>query len=351
MRKRTVDDRTLDTLLAVIRTHIETGEPVGSRTVSRQTPDGLSPASIRNIMMDLEEEGYLEQPHTSAGRVPTDKAYRYYASQIDASHPPNKADEALILSQLGDSRNLAEEEVLERTSHLLSMVSNNLGVVIRQPVAKTVLEHIHFVDLGDRRILVVLVAPGVQVENHIIRIDFPISQAELEAAANYLNQNFRGWELQRIREELAARCAEERSTYDGLRKALRHLAASGMFAENLAAGIFLEGASNLIGRPELADPVHLRELIRALEEKENLVRLLSECIGTAAEPLQVRIGLPEGPPQLQRFALIGGAFAWPSGRGGLTGRMAILGPARMPYERAIRAMGFISRLLNQQNTN
>jgi heat-inducible transcriptional repressor len=348
MRSRVTEDRNLGTLIAVIRTHIETGEPVGSRTVSRQSPNGLSPASIRNIMMDLEEEGYLEQPHTSAGRVPTDKAYRYYASQIDSSHPPSKADENLILSQLGDTENLAEEEVLERTSHVLSLVSNNLGVVIRQPAAKTVLEHIHFVDLGERRILVVLVAPGVQVENHMIRIDFPISQSELEAAANYLNQNFRGWELQRIRQELAARCAAERSTYDGLLKALRHLAASGIFAENPPAGLFLEGASNLIGRPELADPAHLRELIRALEEKENLVRLLSECIDATEEPLQVRIGLPVGPPQLQRFALIGSAFTW---SGGLSGRMAILGPARMPYERAMRAMEYIGRLLHQQNAN
>ena len=342
------EDRTLGTLIAVVRTHIETGEPVGSRTVSRQTPLGLSPASIRNIMMDLEEEGYLEQPHTSAGRVPTDKAYRFYASQIDASHPPGRADTELILSELGNTESLTEEELFERTSHVLSLVSNNLGVVIRQPVAKVVLEHIHFVDLGERRILVVLVAPGAQVENHTIRIDFPITQPELEAAANYLNQHFRGWELQRIREELAARCAAERSAYDGLLNALRHLAASGIFAENLSADLFLEGASNWIGRPELADPAHLRELIHALEEKENLVRLLNECIGATEEPLQVTIGLPAGSPQLQRFALIGTAF---SGRGGLSGRMAILGPARMPYERAMRAMGYIGRLLHHENEN
>src|SRR3990172_4810297 len=100
MRRRPSQDRSLGTLVAVIRTHIQTGEPVGSRTVSRQRRDGLSPASIRNIMVELEEEGYLEQPHTSAGRIPTDKAYRYYASQIDAKHPPNRADEHLILSQL-----------------------------------------------------------------------------------------------------------------------------------------------------------------------------------------------------------------------------------------------------------
>lgn len=333
--------------MAVIRTYIETGEPVGSRTVSRQSPEGLSPASIRNIMMDLEEEGFLQQPHTSAGRVPTGKAYRYYASQIDASQPPSKADEQLILAQLGDTENLSEEGLLERTSRVLSLVSNNLGVVIRQPIAQTVLDHIHFVDLGEQRILVVLVSAGLQVQNHMIRIGLPISQAQLEAASNYLNRNFRGWELERIRQELAARCAEERSTYDGLLKALRQLSESGMLEESSPASVFLEGASNWIGRPELAEPARLRELIRALEEKEHLVRLLTECLRDDEAPLQVVIGLPR-PPMLRDFALIGSTFHRP---GGLTGRMAILGPARMPYERAIRAMGFLGRLLHPQTSN
>ena len=343
----TADDRTLDTLLAVIRTHIQTGEPVASRTVSRQDPNRLSPASIRNIMMELEEEGYLEQPHTSAGRVPTDKAYRYYVSRIDANDPPNESDEKLIQSHLGAVETLAEEEVLERTSRVLSLVSENLGVVIRQAVARTILEHIHFVDLGEQRILVVLVAPGQQVQNRVIRVDVPMSQSELETAANYLNMNFRGWEIARIREEVAARCAQERSTYDGLLRALRQLAISGMLAETSSAGVFLEGASNLIGRPELAEPSRLRELIRTLEERENLVRLLNECIGNAEEPLQVVVGLRE-PPLFRTFALIGSTFQW---HGGVSGRMAILGPARMPYDRAMRAMGYIGKLLQQQTAN
>jgi heat-inducible transcriptional repressor len=347
MRRRPTEERSLGTLIAVVKTHIETGEPVGSRTVSRQSSEGLSPASIRNIMMDLEEEGYLEQPHTSAGRVPTGKAYRFYASQIDASQPPSQADEQLIRTHLGDAEELADDEVLERTSRILSLVSNNLGVVIRQRIAKTVLDQIHFVDLGENRILVVLVSPGAQIENRMVRLERPIPQPELEAAANYLNQNFRHWELARIREELAARCAEERSTYDGLLKALGQLAAGGMLAEDTSAEVYLEGASNWIGRPELADPADLRELLRALEERENLVRILTECLAGGDDPLQVLIGLPR-PPLLRNFALIGTTFERP---GGLTGRMAILGPPRMPYERALRSMGFIARLLHPQTTN
>ena len=343
MRRRTSENRSRGTLLAVIREHIQTGEPVASGTVSRHTKPSLSPASIRNIMMELEEEGYLEQPHTSAGRVPTGKAYRYYVSQINAGEPPSRSDEQLILSHLGSADQLPPEEMLGRTCHVLSLVSGNLGVVVRLPVS-LVLEHIHFVNMTERRILVVLVSPGSQVHKHLIRVEFDISQPELEAASNYLNRHYRGWGLSQIREDLETKLTEERSTYDGLLSALKQLNDRGMLEENSPAEIFLEGASNLIGRPELADPAQLRKLIRALEEKETLVRLLTECMSASNDSLQVVIGLPGGPPLLKDFALIGSAMGWPEG---LCVRMAILGPARMHYDRVIRAFGYIEKLLHE----
>lgn len=343
MRHRSSPDRSRGTLLAVIREHIQTGEPVASRSVSRHTKPSLSPASIRSIMMELEEEGYLEQPHTSAGRVPTGKAYRYYVSQIDAEEPPSRSDEQLILSHLGDAQQIPPEEVLGRTSRVLSLVSGNLGVVIRLPLS-VVLEHIHFVHVSERRILVVVVSPGSQVHKRLIRVEFDLSQLELEAASNYLNRHYRGWELPQIREDLEKKLAEERSTYDGLLTALKQLNDRGMLEENSPPEIFLEGASNLIGRPELADPAQLRRLIQALEEKETLVRLLTQCVGESNDALQVVIGLPGSPPPLKDFALIGSGMGWPEG---LCLRMAILGPARMHYDRVIRAFGYIERLLHE----
>lgn len=351
-----LEGRSRGTLLAVVRTHILTGEPVGSRTISRQWPESLSAASIRNIMLDLEEGGWLAQPHTSAGRVPTTKAYRYYASQFDSSEPPSKPDEDLIMTELGDHLSAgeqhSEEEIFEKTSRILSVVSSNLGVVVRQPAGKAILDHIHFSNLGERRILVLLVSPGLPILHRAIRVDFQISQAELGAAADYLNTNFQGWELERIREELRARLAAERNTVDGLVLALRQLNERGMLAESSGAEVFMEGASNLVGRPELADPAKLRELIHALEAKEYLVRLLNECLAASAgaEPagLQVVVGLPATAPEMHNFALIGTQFPWP---GGAAGKMAVLGPVRMPYDRAIRAIGFIGRLFRQQTAN
>lgn len=329
--------------MAVVRTYIQTGEPVGSRTVSRQQKDGLSPASIRNIMMELEEDGFLEQPHTSAGRVPTEKAFRFYASQCNTHQPPSKSDENLIRSYLTPSEEIAEQEMLEKTSHVLSLLSHNLGVVVRGSLATAILEHIHFVCLDDRRILVVLVSRPRQVRNHILQVDRDFSQAELEAASNYLNLHFRGWELENIRAELAAQLAEDRAEFDSVLQGLKQLYHCGMLESGPAPELFLDGAFNLIGRPELSDPGRLRELMKALEEKERVVRLLNECIRTPGEPLQVVVGLPGKPPLFKEFALIGASFSW---RGGVSGRLAVIGPSRMHYSRLIRAVAYVGRLFS-----
>ena len=342
------EGRSYETLMAVIRTHILTGEPVGSRAVSRQRKDGLSPASIRNIMLELEEEGYLEQPHISAGRVPTDKAYRYYVSICDANQPPSRADENLILSQLGVREGVLKEEVFEKTSRVLSQISRNLGLVICEPIAKTILEHIHFVHMSDHRILVVIVSGLSRVQNRTIRVEAELSQDDLDSAAKYLLHHFRGWEFGKIQDELVKRLAAERAVYDKVLKDLQQLHAQGMLEDVPQVEVFLEGASNLIGQPELADPQSIRKLLKALEEKENLVRLVNECIQSPGDPLQVVIGLPGRPFLLKSFALIGTPYCL-EGKG--TGRLAILGPVRMQYERVIRAVGYIGRLFKHQELN
>ena len=348
MPSKVLEGRSRGTLMAVIRTHILTGEPVGSRTISRQSKEGLSPASIRNIMMELEEEGYLEQPHTSAGRLPTEKAYRFYASQCDATHPPHKAEEHLIRSGLEGVFEMPEEVLLERISHVLSLISHHLGIVVREPMAKTILEHIHFVRLAERRIMVVLVSTLSRVSDQIVQLEREISQPELDAAARYLNEHFRGWELEKIRAELVTQWSREREAYDSVLRALRQLSEQGMLEEPSSAEVFVEGASNLVVQPEMAEPARIQELLKALEGKENVIRLLTECIRVPGDPLQVVVGLPGKPSLLKNFALIGATFSW---QGRLAGRLAIVGPARMPYDRVIRSVSYVSRFFQQQELN
>ena len=243
---------------------------------------------------------------------------------------------------------MSEEAILEKTSRLLSLISNNLGVVVSEPTSKTVLEHIHFMRLGERRVLVVLVSGFSLVRDHIIRLESDIPQQELDRASKYLNDHFRGWQLEAVRAELENRLAEERAAYDSLLKDLQQLSTQGMLDHNVTAEVFLEGVSNLIGRPELADPSRIRELFKALEEKENLIRLINECIRSQGDPLQVVVGLPGKPPLLKNFALIGTTYRL---EGRVAGRLAIMGPARMNYERVIRVVGYIGRLLQRQELN
>src|SRR5256886_8817113 len=205
-------EREREILTAVVETFIATGEPVGSRTVARSNREGLSPATIRNVMADLSDSGYLEQPHTSAGRVPTSEAYRYYVEQITGNARLSQQDETIIQDSLSGISDV--QEFMERTSHVLSLISRNVGVAVAIGGPKNALEHVYFSRLGDQKVLAVLVTRSGLVRDRVLRLDLP--QTELDAAARFINENFRGWTMEALRTELARRLEQERSEYDRL---------------------------------------------------------------------------------------------------------------------------------------
>src|SRR5579885_725916 len=214
-----LDARGQAVLAAIIKEHLRTGEPVGSRTISERFAGGVgwSSATIRNVMAELEELGLVEQPHTSAGRVPTDKGYRFYVDHLIGDTRLSRADLSAIDRTLGVSADGAQpSRLMEKVSHALSELSENVGIVVSPPVSDSRLEHVEFLQLSDGRILVVLVfAPNV-VQNKIIRLDERLTQEELESAARYLNAEFSGKGLQAIRSEVLALMQEEKALYDRL---------------------------------------------------------------------------------------------------------------------------------------
>src|SRR5215210_2035402 len=216
------DPRAQAILSAVIKEHLKTGEPVGSRTISDRFAHaaGWSSATIRNVMGELEESGLVEQPHTSAGRVPTDKGYRFYVDHMLGETRLSKTDMAAINSflgiQTGEQNAPAPDRLMEKTSHLLSALSENVGIVVSPSLADNVLQHIEFMHLADNRILVVLVSASNIVHNKIIRIDQRLSQTELERTARYLNTEFGGKSLVAIRAEILELMREEKALYDRL---------------------------------------------------------------------------------------------------------------------------------------
>src|SRR5262245_33047691 len=208
------DDRKRDILAAIVKDHIATGQPVGSFALAKQSRENLSSATIRNICAELEDEGYLTHPHTSAGRLPTDKGYRFYVDNL-GSAKLSRADAARIREGLLDEESLANPDTLmERTSLLLSRLSDNVGIVISPSSTRDVVHHIEFVRLPDARILVITVSSAGRVQDRVIRMDAEFSQDELNTTSRYLVENFQGRTLAEIRDELLLRMSAEKALYD-----------------------------------------------------------------------------------------------------------------------------------------
>src|SRR5438132_3915319 len=272
---QSIGDREREILTAIVETFISTGEPVGSRMVSRSSREGLSPATIRNVMADLADAGFLEQPHTSAGRVPSASAYRYYVEQLSGKTQLSQTDEGIIQESLQGVTDV--QEFMERTSHVLSLISRNVGVAVAASGPKNALEHVYFSRLGDQKVLAVVVTKSGVVRDRVLRLDLP--QSDLDAAARFINDNYRGWTLKDVRAEIARRLEQERSEYDRLMTSVEQLYKQGaLAAEPGSEAVFVEGASNLVANEQ--DRQRLQEMLRTLEEKGKIVRLLNAYLNT-----------------------------------------------------------------------
>jgi heat-inducible transcriptional repressor len=336
-----IGPREREILTAIIETYISSGEPIGSRTLSRHNKDGLSPATIRNVMADLVEAGFLEQPHTSAGRVPTAQAYRYYVDQISGKALLSPADQSLISETLEGTVDI--QQFLERTSHVLSLVSSGVGVAIANAGPQNALEHVHFSRQGPNKVLAVVVTKSGVVHDRIMRLQSDLEQTDLDTASNYINANFRGWTVDKVKAEIARRIEHERSEYDRLMQSLKELYESGALATSEPAkNIFVDGVSNLVVREE--DHEHLRGLLKTLEEKQKVAELLSAYLDTRQEAVRVVIGLEEAMPEMRNLVLIGA----PARVGEeMRGSLAVIGPTRMDYQHTITAVSYIAQLFDK----
>jgi heat-inducible transcriptional repressor len=353
-------------LTAIIELYIATGEPVASQAVAHSFADreGLSSATVRNVMAALGEAGLLEQPHTSAGRVPTAAAFRYYVEQItrpeaqfgrmagtgqsSGSVPQSAA--SLGASTLSEARRGQIEEsftgvasshdYLERTSHVLALISSGLGVALASSTAAQVLEHIHFSRLSAGRVLAVLVTQAGAVQDRVLTLDRELTHLELETAARYLNENFRGWPIERIRTEVARRVDLEREAYQRMLASIEELCRKGALAGGeTGPAIFVDGMANLISA-EL-DRERLRQMLVALEAKQRLVELLTAYVDGRQQEVRVVVGLDETSPAMQDLVLIGAQARL---GGANLGTVAVIAPTRIQYQEMIQAVRYIARL-------
>jgi heat-inducible transcriptional repressor len=345
MQDKPIDARAEEILKKIIVNYILTGEPVGSRTIAKLSREGLSSASVRNVMADLEETGFLAQPHTSAGRVPTDKGYRYYVDGLlDPVHlaPRDKAiiDESLsrVASEFG--------EAMEIIPKILSRLSRHVGYVISPPIREAVLKHIEFVRLQEKRVLCVFVDRSGVVSHRMIEVEVEYAQSELDRAGRYLVEEFAGLSLGEIRSRLVTLMAQEKAAFDALLKSVVNLGTRYLNAEHDERRLVMEGTTNIMKHPEFSDMDTMRRLFETFEEKHHLVNLLDRCLD--APGVRVVIGSETDDPALKNLALVASPYRMDQRSSGIVG---LLGPTRMEYDRAVALVDYISRLLSSLLTS
>jgi heat-inducible transcriptional repressor len=338
-------------LTAIVESYIATGEPVGSGTLARAQLEGssMSAATIRNEMAELADAGLLEQPHTSAGRVPSARAFRMYVEQLSggaAAGLPGLS-RAQVHSRIdsGFVGVAGTQALLERTSHVLAMLSSGVGVAIGAVAGVDLLEHVHFSRLAERRVLAVIVTRSGMVRDRVLALDRDLSLLELETAANFLNENFRGWNVERVRAELAQRIERERNEYQQLIEGVQQLWTRTVpDVARVEQSVYVEGVANLVDLPE--DRERLREMLSALEAKQRMVELLNAYIDSKQDSVRVVFELEEHAPEMAGLVLI----AAPARVNGETlGTVGVIGSKRMHYENTMNAVSYVAQVFDRIN--
>jgi heat-inducible transcriptional repressor len=342
MRTPALESKRHQQILAdIVRTYVETGEPVSSRTIAHMQAETLSSASVRNVMADLEDDGFLYQPHTSAGRVPTAAAYRFFVESVAAQGNVTPEDRAWIRKELQSAD--SPELLLERASHVLAGVSRGLGIIISPPLAQTAVEHLRFLQLPDNRVLVVLLSKSGVTRDKVIRPDQTFTQPDLDQISDYLNRHYSGWTLDAIRVDLQAQLARDREHYGKLVAGALLLCDPALLAQDPSRRVYVEGAAQIATAAEFANQDALHELLAAIEERGRLVALLASFLD-APESVHVELGVKEMTTAGKHLALVSAPFT--SGESA-QGSVGILGPMRMQYERVVTAVAFLAQYLSE----
>lgn len=342
-----LNERSQRVLAALVREYISSGEPVASSLLVNAAGLGCSSATIRSIVARLEDEGYVSQPHTSAGRVPTDRAYRFYVDVLLETRRSNRTASVVEARLRRDGAGPLVDSILSQASHVVSQASRHVGFALRPNPQTAVFDRVEFIPLSSTSILVVIVARGGHVIQKVIGIGEALHADDLRQAANYLNAEFAGLPLQRAREAVLERMNEERLLYDALVARAIRLGSSTFADLSDDTTLYVDGAASLLEADPGLTLGTLQTLVAMIEEKQRLVRLLNEYIDGPG--LTIVIGAEHQDPNLRKFSLVASTYRDAGG----TGTVGIIGPTRMRYSRAIAvvdgAAQALSRLLREPN--
>ncbi|MCP5419642.1 MAG: heat-inducible transcriptional repressor HrcA [Gammaproteobacteria bacterium] len=334
-----LNERSRYLLRMLVERYIRDGQPVGSRTLARDAGSDLSPATIRNVMADLEDLGYLKAPHTSAGRIPTVRGYRFFVDSLLQVKPlPNVEVEAL-------RRHLVPHQgtgsLVQAVSDMLSGVTQLVGVVMVPRRQSSTLRHVEFLPLTESRVLAILVINEQEVQNRIIHTKRPYTPAELQQAANYLNAQFAGKDIHQVRTSLLREMSSARDAMNALMQTVIDMANQTFQTENADREDYvLAGQTNLMDVNELADIGTLRDLFEAFSRKQDILHLLDQCLH--AQGVQIFIGSEAGCEVLESCSIVTAPY---SVEDKLLGVLGVIGPTRMAYDRVIPVVEMTAKLL------
>jgi len=335
-----LNERGRSILDTIIQDYIETAEPVGSRSVSKKSHLRLSPATIRNIMADLEDMGLISQPHISAGRVPTETGLRFYVNSILELRPLAEVEKRRIQGYLEDSGQEVDE-LLKTTSKMLAVITEQAAVVSKPKSSATIFKHIEFIMLRDTLLLVVLVTQAGLVQNKLIEIEESLSQSELDHLTQYLNELLSNLTLDQVKQKILEEMKKDKIQFDTvLSKALK--ISNQALGDEVEGEVYIEGQTNLMQYPEFSRMETLRNLFKAFEEKSILVRLLEKSI--SAIGIQIFIGSETQISEMGGCSVITASYTkenYP------IGTLGVIGPTRMNYDRVIPIVDYTAKLVSQ----
>ncbi len=335
-----LNERSQNILEAIVEDYIASAEPVGSRAISRRHGFNLSPASVRNVMSDLEEMGFLCSPHTSAGRIPTEKGYHYYIDSLLQVRDLSQEEESQLRKNYR-FKGMKMEDIMQEVGRVMSGLSNYTGLVMAPKFASTVFRQIEFVRLSHGRLLVIYVSETGLVQNKVIEVDADLEQRDLEQISNYLNHELNGMSILAVREKIARELKSERARYDKLQKRALRISSAALQdeAEEL---LFVSGTSLMLEQPEFSTPEQMRRIIQTFESKKILIDLLDRSQN--AQGVQIFIGSQNQDCQIEGCSLITSKF---SSQKGAVGTLGVIGPVRMDYSQVIPIVDFTAQLVSR----
>lgn len=335
-----LSDRMKIVLGILVKAYIASAEPVGSKIIAQSSTLNLSPATVRHLLAEMENLGLLHQPHPSAGRVPTEKGFRFYVDNLLDVHELSDREQQEIRSKYA-SYQPEPEDIFRETSRILSSSSRYMGVVWAPRMGPVVLQHIEFVKLKRHVVLAILVSTTGWVYHRVIDVEDDFSQTELDDLSNHMSGLLTGLTLSQVRERLLEQMRTVKSHYDRLLEQALKLGEKAFSSLN-ETDIFIDGRTNILGEPEFGNVTHMVDLFRAFEEKATMVKLLDKCL----EPkgVQIAIGSESQVQEIETCSLVTSTYSL---RGEVIGALGVIGPRRMDYSRIIPVVSYTARLLTE----